>query len=78
MSLTALIVDDEELARKNLSMLLMDFCPEIEVVGMAESKEEAQALVEELNPDVLFLDIRMPSGSEGFELLQSIEKQNMR
>lgn len=77
MSLKALIIDDEELARKNLSMLLMDFCPEIEVVGMADSKEEAQQKIEEVKPDVLFLDIRMPSGSEGFELLEAIEEKNI-
>ena len=35
MKLNALIIDDEELARKNLNMLLTDFCPEIEVIGDA-------------------------------------------
>jgi len=76
MKLKALIIDDEELARKNLSMLLGDFCPEIEVIGDAGDIKVAKAKIESLNPDVIFLDIRMPRASEGFELLESIENRN--
>lgn len=76
MKLRAVIVDDEEFARKNLSLLLDEFCPEIEVVGEASRKEQAKEVIEELKPDVVFLDIRMPSGSEGFELLEEIEEKN--
>ncbi|SFT65482.1 two component transcriptional regulator, LytTR family [Lishizhenia tianjinensis] len=74
--LKALIVDDEDMARKNLVMLLEEFCPEIEVLGEAANKAEAKEKIEELKPDVLFLDIRMPSGSEGFELLEEIENRD--
>lgn len=76
MKLRAIVVDDEEFARKNLSMLIDEFCPEIEVIGEASKKSEAIDLINELNPDVLFLDIRMPSGAEGFELLDEIENKN--
>ncbi|MCB9223881.1 MAG: LytTR family DNA-binding domain-containing protein [Crocinitomicaceae bacterium] len=76
MKLKAVIVDDEELARKNLMMLLEEFCPEVDVVGDAENIVEAKEIIEETNPDVVFLDIRMPSGSEGFDLLDSIENRN--
>lgn len=67
----ALIVDDERLARKELMRLLEEH-PSVEVVGEAANADEAEKLVEELNPDLLFLDIQMP-GRTGFELLQSLE-----
>jgi two-component system LytT family response regulator len=76
MKLRAVIVDDEELARKNLTIMLETYCPEVEVIGEASDKEEAKKVIENSNPDVVFLDIRMPSGTEGFELLDSIDQRN--
>ena len=76
MKLRALVVDDEEIARKNLTMMLEEYCPQIEVIGQASRKEQAKAIIESSNPDVVFLDIRMPSGAEGFELLEEIEDKN--
>ncbi len=66
----ALIVDDERLARKELNRLLEKF-PEIEVVGEASNGEEAIERIEELNPDLVFLDIQMP-GMTGFEVLEHL------
>ena len=76
MKLRAIVVDDEEFARKNLIMLLEEFCPEIEVIGEAGRKDKAKAIIESSKPDVVFLDIRMPSGAEGFELLDEIEEKD--
>ncbi|MCO4813624.1 MAG: response regulator transcription factor [Flavobacteriales bacterium] len=76
MKLRALVVDDEEFARKNLTMMLHDHCPEVEVVGEASNKITAKEMIEKESPDVVFLDIRMPSGAEGFELLDEIEKKD--
>ena len=76
MKLRALVVDDEELARKNLVMLLEEYCPEIEVIGEASRKSQAKAIIETAKPDVVFLDIRMPSGAEGFELLEELEEKD--
>lgn len=76
MKLRALVVDDEDLARKNLTMLLEEYCEDVEVIGDAGNVQEAKAKIEELKPDVVFLDIRMPSGSEGFDLLDQIENRN--
>ncbi len=76
MKLRALIVDDEEFARKNLMMMIEEYCPEIEIIGEASRKEQAKAIIESSEPDVVFLDIRMPSGAEGFELLDEIENKN--
>jgi len=67
----ALIVDDERLARKELIKLLEDH-PSIEVVGEAMNADEAEQMVNELNPDLLFLDIQMP-GRTGFQLLESLD-----
>jgi two-component system, LytTR family, response regulator len=67
----ALIVDDERLARKELMKLLEDH-PMIEVVGEAQNADEAVTMVNELNPDLLFLDIQMP-GKTGFQLLEMLD-----
>jgi two-component system, LytTR family, response regulator len=67
----ALIVDDERLARKELMKLLEDH-PMIEVVGEAMNAEEATQMVNDLNPDLLFLDIQMP-GKTGFQLLEELD-----
>ncbi len=67
----ALIVDDERLARKELIKLLEDH-PMIEVVGEAMNADEAHAMINELNPDLLFLDIQMP-GKTGFQLLEMLD-----
>jgi two-component system LytT family response regulator len=67
----ALIVDDERLARKELMKLLEEH-PSIEIVGEAMNADEAEKMMEELNPDLLFLDIQMP-GRTGFQLLESLD-----
>ncbi len=67
----ALIVDDERLARKELAKLLEDH-PSIEVVGESVNADEAEQMINELNPDLLFLDIQMP-GRTGFQLLESLD-----
>jgi two-component system LytT family response regulator len=76
--LTALIVDDELHARENLKMLLEEFCPSVEVIGMASDVNEARDEVDRKSPQVVFLDIRMPSGTEGFELLDKIEEKQFQ
>lgn len=67
----ALVIDDERLARKELIKLLEEH-PSIEVVGEAMNADEAEQMINELNPDLLFLDIQMP-GRTGFQLLESLE-----
>ena len=69
--MTALIVDDERLARLELHRLLGAY-PEVEIVGEARNAEEALELVPKLAPDVIFLDIQMP-GMSGFDLLERLE-----
>ena len=67
-----LIVDDERLARKELSRLLADY-PQLEIVGEAVNSDEAFEKINQLSPDLIFLDIQMP-GKTGFELLEELEK----
>lgn len=67
----ALIIDDERLARKELIRLLEEH-PTIEIAGEAQNADEAEKMIEELNPDLLFLDIQMP-GRTGFQLLESLD-----
>ena len=67
----ALIIDDERLARKELTKLLEEQ-PSIEIVGEAMNADEAEQMINDLNPDLLFLDIQMP-GRTGFQLLESLE-----
>ena len=67
----ALIVDDERLARKELASLLEEY-KQVEIVGEAANADEAIQMINELNPELLFLDIQMP-GKTGFELLESLD-----
>jgi len=69
--LTALIVDDEPLARRTIRGLLRDD-PEVEVVGECGGGREAVESIRRQPPDLLFLDIQMP-GMDGFEVLSQIE-----
>jgi two-component system LytT family response regulator len=66
----AVIIDDEELARQDLAILLKDF-PAIEIIGEADHAVAAKSLIEKTDPDLIFLDVQMPDQS-GFELLKNI------
>ena len=68
---TAIIADDERLMRDQLRMRLGQVWPELEIVGEAKNGDEAIELVDELNPDFTFLDIRMP-GKTGMEAAAEI------
>lgn len=71
MKIRSVIVDDEANCRDNLKMIIDDYCPEIEVVGVATSADEARKYITQEHPDLVFLDIKMPK-EDGFQLLQSI------
>ena len=70
MSIRAIVVDDEPLARDELRFMLGQ-CDEIEVVGEARNAPEAQTLCDEEQPDVAFLDLRMP-GPDGVALAETL------
>src|SRR5262245_11579053 len=71
--LTAIVVDDEELARAVIREMLRAH-PEIEVLGECANGFEAVKMVSEKKPDLLFLDIQMPK-LDGFEVLELIDSE---
>lgn len=73
MTLKTLIVDDERNNRENLSLLLSEYCGDVKVIGMAGSVDEALKIIGSEEPDLVFLDIRMPE-KDGFKLLESLEE----
>jgi two-component system, LytTR family, response regulator LytT len=70
MPMTALIVDDERLAREELKYLL-DSAGGVEVVAQGENGIEAVHLIRTHHPDVVFLDVQMP-GLDGFAVLKKL------
>ena len=64
---TALIADDEPQLLDELQQLLADAWPDLAIVALARSGTEARRLLDELRPDIAFLDIRMP-GIDGLSL----------
>ena len=68
----AIIIDDERLARTELKKLLKDF-PEIDVIEEAANADEGITKIENLQPELIFLDIQMP-GKTGFEMLTELKK----
>ena len=73
--LRALIVDDEELARRGLEIRLLAL-PDISIVGQCRNGREALAAVTDATPDLMFLDIQMP-GMDGFEVLRKMSGSSM-
>ena len=71
MLIRAVIIDDEKNNIDNLSILLKELFPELEIIGEATDAAYAEKLILQYRPDIVFLDIQMP-GKNGFELLTSL------
>ena len=67
------IADDSAMVRDRLTVLLRDV-PMVEVIGQATDAAEAIQAIQQLKPDVVILDIRMPAGS-GIGVLRSLQRQ---
>ncbi|MCP4725678.1 MAG: response regulator [bacterium] len=72
MKIRAIIIDDEKPARSRIKRLMSKF-DGFELAGEAQNGEEGIELIEEIHPDVVFLDIKMPRLT-GFEMLNRLEK----
>ena len=69
--ITAILVDDEPKALKSLQALLQKFCPNIIILGTANSVDGAFQMIVDKKPQLLFLDVAMPKES-GFDLLKRL------
>ncbi|MBM3747623.1 MAG: response regulator transcription factor [Acidobacteria bacterium] len=73
--ISALIVDDERLASEELTYLLKDY-PDIEVLATAPNGLEAVKLIEDLQPELVFLDVQMP-GLDGLGVIRKLQERNV-
>ena len=69
----AIIIDDEMHCRKTLTMLLKEYCPDVQVVEQCEDAQRGLEAIEKFKPDVVFLDIEMPHPN-GFEMLEQFSE----
>lgn len=69
--LKAVVIDDIEGIRKRNITIIQANCPNIAVIGQAESVATGMTLIKQLAPDIVFLDVEMSDGT-GFELLQKL------
>lgn len=70
-----LIIDDEMKSQSTLHKLLEKYCTGVEVIGFANNVKTGVEAINNLNPDLVFLDISMPDG-DGFEVLQQVPERN--
>ncbi|GAA4063794.1 LytTR family DNA-binding domain-containing protein [Flavobacterium cheonanense] len=72
----AIIIDDEKRARVSLSLLLQEYCPEVELVAECENLPEGIKAIRKFNPDLVLLDIEMP-GHSGLELVDFFDEKEI-
>src|SRR5271167_1359332 len=73
--LTTILVDDEKLASDELAYQLKSF-PDVEIVATASNGIEAVKLIENLDPDLVFLDVQMP-GLDGMGVIRKLREKNI-
>jgi len=76
MSLSTVIIDDEQLARDELAYLLKS-ADDVNVVAQGKNGLEAVNLIKEHNPDLVFLDVQMP-GLDGFGVIKKLLDKKIR
>ena len=69
----AIIIDDEMHCRKTLAILLKEYCPEVQLMVQCSDAENGIEAIENLKPDLVFLDIEMP-GMNGFDMLEKFSE----
>jgi two-component system LytT family response regulator len=68
MGIPAIVIEDESDAQQLLASILRDYCPDIQLLGIAADVESAVNLIQELQPELIFLDVNLKNEC-GFELL---------
>ncbi len=71
MNIRAIIVEDEIHNQKNLQAIIENFCPDVELLEIADSVDKAVSAIQRLRPDLVFLDIKIKLGT-GFQVLEKI------
>lgn len=69
--LRAIVIDDIESIRKKNVAVIKSHCPNVAVIGQANSVESGISAIRQLVPDLVFLDVEMQDGT-GFDLLQRL------
>lgn len=67
----AILIDDEVHCLDTLSILLKEYCPDVQIIEQCHSGKEGLLSIKKTKPDLLFLDIEMP-GMNGFEMLEQL------
>src|SRR6266536_1658859 len=70
----AIVIDDEPAARRLMKSLLQEYEAVVEIIGEASNGKEAITKIEELKPDLIFLDLQMPDLT-GFEVLDRLQRK---
>ncbi len=74
-TISAIVADDEQLARDELAFLLRDF-EDIEILATAKNGVEALRLIQDLEPDLVFLDVQMP-GLDGLGVIAKLREKGI-
>src|SRR5580658_4876867 len=74
-TISAIVVDDETLASEELAYLLKEFA-DVEIVATAANGIEAIKLIEDLEPDLVFLDVQMP-GLDGMSVIRKLREKKI-
>ena len=70
-NIRAILVEDEFKSRSALTKLIDKYCSKIKVVGFAETVKEGIKLIDNLRPDIVFLDVALPD-EDGFSVLENV------
>jgi two-component system LytT family response regulator len=72
-----IIIDDDPLVREVISKTIESYCPNVSIVAIAENVRSGVAAINEHEPDLVLLDIKMPDGS-GFDLIKHFDKPDFK
>ena len=75
--LRTLIIDDESHMRDTLSKIVMRFCPQVSVIGEADSVENGVVMILNLHPGLVLMDIHLKDGT-GFEILKALDQVDFK
>lgn len=73
----AIIIDDDQLVREIISNTVETYCPNVSIVAIAENVQSGVSSINEHEPDLVLLDIKMPDGS-GFDLIKHFDKPDFK